>query len=251
MNNDIIKGQCGRDKNYKLSYLYFLFESIPFDNMPFISSPHGHNPRLGALFSCIPTYNREHELLARKIKNNSEIQGYIFSNVDEIVGYNDLENLKRIYNMKLYEKHVKKSKLVIEKGQIYLNEYKTDTCTVIEKLKEMTISGIEGYTFDIDFMIDLGAVDVDCDEKKDILLRLFSESRVAMIYGSAGVGKTTLIKQVSDYFFKEKKLFLTQTNSAKNNLEMQIKDEQKHFFYDCKFYKQKQRSFPRMRTFGY
>lgn len=231
MNNDIIKQQRGTDKNYKLSYLYFLYESIPFDTMPFISSPHGHNPRLGALFSCIPTYGREHELLARKIKNNSEIQGHIFSTVDEIVGYSDLEKLKRSYNAKLYEKHVNKSKLVIENGQIFLNEYKTDTCTVIKKLLEMSVSGIEGYTSDIDFQMDLDVLDVDCDEKKEILLRLFSESRVAMIYGSAGVGKTTLIKHIADYFSNERILFLTQTNSAKNNLEVRIKREKEDYTF--------------------
>ena len=231
MNNDIIKQQRGADKNFKLSYLYFLYESIPFDTMPFISSPHGHNPRLGALFSCIPTYSREHELLARKIKNNSEIQGHIFSTVDEIVGYSDLEKLKRIYNKRLYEKHMDKSKLVIENGQIFLNEYKTDTCTVIKKLLEMSVSGVDGYTSDIDFQMDLGILEVDCNEKKEILLRLFSESRVAMIYGSAGVGKTTLIKHIADYFSNDRILFLTQTNSAKNNLEARIKREKQDYTF--------------------
>ena len=231
MNNDIIKQQRGIDKNFKLSYLYFLYESIPFDKIPFISSPHGHNPRLGALFSCIPTYNREHELLARKIKNNTEIQGHIFSTLDEITGYSNLEELKKCYNRKLYEKHFDKSKLVIENGQIYLNEYKTDTCTVLKKLLEMSAEGVEGYTHDIEFYIDFEILDVDCDEKKEILLRLFSESRVAMIYGSAGVGKTTLIKHISDYFSNEKILFLTQTNSAKNNLEARIKYDQKDYTF--------------------
>ena len=225
MNNEVIKAQKGDKPNYKLSYLYFDFGSIPFDKMPFISSPKQHNPRLRTLFSCIPTYNREHELLARKLKNNSEIQGHIFSTLDELSSYSDLEMLKNKYNSILYPSHIEKSKIVIEENQIYLNEYKTDTCTVIRKLLEMSHFGVEGYTESMDFKIDFGFIDVDCDEKKKILLKMFSESRVAMVYGSAGVGKTTLIKHVSKYFSDKNILFLTQTNSAKNNLEMRMKNE--------------------------
>lgn len=229
MNNDIIKDQCGSDPNYKLSNLYFDFKSVPFDTMPFISSPRRHNLHLASIFACIPSDNREHEILARKIKNNSEIQGHIFSTIDELVGYSDLYTLRDIYNNTLYYKHRALGKLVIENGQIYLNEYKEDTCTVIKKLFEMSSSGLEGYTEDISDFIDIGLIDVDCEEKKDILLKLFAESRVAMLYGSAGVGKTKLIEHISDYFTNKQILYLTQTNSAKNNLEMRIKGENKMF----------------------
>ena len=73
MNNKIIKEQWSFVSNENLSDLYLKNGTIPFDKMPFISSPIGHNPRLSDLFNCIGIKNREHELLARMIRNNAEI----------------------------------------------------------------------------------------------------------------------------------------------------------------------------------
>lgn len=88
---------------------------------------------------------------------------------------------------------------------------------------------MENYASNIEFFLDLGLLEVDCDEKKKILKQLFADSKVALVYGSAGVGKTTLIKHVADYFSDVDKLFLTQTNSAKNNLETRVKAENSTF----------------------
>ena len=51
---------------------------------------------------------------------------------------------------------------------------------------------------------------------------MFEKSRVAAIYGSAGVGKSTLINHVSRLFNNEKKLFLAQTNPAIDNLKRRV-----------------------------
>lgn len=64
---------------------------------------------------------------------------------------------------------------------------------------------------------------VDCEEKKTILLNMFDKFDLAMIYGAAGTGKTTLIKHLSTYFADSNKLYLANTNPAKENLRRQIK----------------------------
>lgn len=231
LNNEIIKSQRDRkwNQNSRLSNLYLRYESIPFDDLPFVRSPKDHNPRLGALFSCIPKTGREPELFARFITNNAEIQGHIFTAVDEITRYKDIPNLVNSYNSSLYYKHYDRGRLIIEKGEIYINEYKEDTCTVIKKLKAISKFGLENYASNIESFLDLGLLEVDCDEKKKILKQLFADSKVALVYGSAGVGKTTLIKHVADYFSDVDNLFLTQTNSAKNNLETRVKAENSTF----------------------
>ena len=47
---------------------------------------------------------------------------------------------------------------------------------------------------------------------------MFTESHVALIYGAAGTGKTYLINHVSQYFDSRKKLYLSNTHPAVENL---------------------------------
>jgi hypothetical protein len=66
MNNKIIKSQMNLStKSYKLSNLYLLNGSIPFDDMPFATSPKKHVPNYIDLCECINKEGREHELLSR------------------------------------------------------------------------------------------------------------------------------------------------------------------------------------------
>ena len=231
MNNAIIKNQRDNASNRKskkwqpnplLSKLFLLQGCIPFDTMPFIQSPLGHNPKLSALFACIPVNNRKHELLARLIHNNTEIYGQIFTPLNEITAYGDINTLVTTYNDALYEGHRYRSQLIIQNGYIFINKYKEDTCTIIHKLCGLAKAGIPDYSQNIVQWLNGGSYVVDCDEKKQILRQLFEQSRVAVIYGSAGVGKSTLINHVSHFFSNEKKLYLAQTNSAIDNLKRRV-----------------------------
>ncbi len=223
MNNAIIKEQREYTPNSKLSNLYFSNGSIPFDTMPFINSPQKHNPKLGVLLTCIRTNNRVHELLARHIRNNTEIDGRIFTPLTELTGYCDIPKLADEYNTTLWFGHRNRSQLVISHEHIFINEYKLDTCTIIRKLRKIAESGLPDYAFEADLWLNGGFSGVDCDEKRVILADLFSHSRVAVIYGSAGVGKSTLIDHVAQLFDAEDKLFLAQTNPAVNNLKRRVK----------------------------
>lgn len=222
MNNKIIKDQRNGSTNYKLSNLYIANGSIPFDTMPFISSPIGHNPKLGALFACIPTYNRQHELLARQIRNNTEISGTIFTPLSDVENYGDTAELAQIYNDTLWDGHRYRSQLVIANDHIFINEYKIDTVSIINTLRQLTSCGYKDYRHLAEEWLNGGESEVNCDEKREILLQMFEHSCVAAIYGSAGVGKSTLINHVSRLFNDEKKLFLAQTNPAIDNLKRRV-----------------------------
>ena len=63
---------------------------------------------------------------------------------------------------------------------------------------------------------------VDCDEKKTALHQMYENSKVALIYGSAGTGKSTLINHVAHFFADKRKLFLCQTNPAVDNLKRRV-----------------------------
>ena len=222
LHNSIIKDQYQSEKNKNLSGLYLHNGCIPFDKMPFIQSPRKHNVRLNVLFESIRTDNRKHELLARQLRNNTEISGKIFTPIEELAHYGDIEKLSKEYNGTLWFGHYDRSQIVIKNGYAYINEYKLDTCHIIEKMQQLSCISDTEYTNDIETWLLLDDYEVDCPEKQEILKQMFSKSAVAAIYGSAGVGKSTLINHISHFYEDSEKLFLAQTNPAIDNLKRKV-----------------------------
>lgn len=97
----------------------------------------------------------------------------------------------------------------------------------------MQLSTVEDpeYTNDVEFWLMLDDYEVDSPEKIEILTQLFSKSAVATIYGSAGVGKSTLINHISHFYDGKEKLFLAQTNPAIDNLKRRVTADEDN----CKF----------------
>lgn len=229
MHNSIIKDQRQFEANSNLSSLYLTNRCIPFDTMPFIQSPVKHNPRLGTLFESIRSESRKHELLARQLRNNTEISGRIFTPVEELTRFGDIEELANVYNNALWSGHRLRSKIVIKDGFAYINEYKLDTCGIIKELIKLSKKEDPSYTNDVELWLMFDDYEVDCPEKIEILKQMFSKSAVAAIYGSAGVGKSTLINHISHFYEDKQKLFLAQTNPAIDNLKRRVTAE------NCKF----------------
>ena len=222
MNNKVIKNQQQSLANENLSGLYVKNGCIPFDNMPFNTSPIGHNPKLGDLFSCIDATHRQHEILARLIRNNTEIQGQLFTPTKDIIGFSDIEELARTYNGTLWFGHREHSKLVIKNGHIFINGYMDDTRAILNELEELAKSGVQNYGSSVRAWLMEPNHGVDCEEKKEALIRMFENSMVALVYGSAGTGKSTLINHIAHFFADKRKLFLAQTNPAVDNLKRRV-----------------------------
>lgn len=222
MNNKVIKNQRQTLENNNLSGLFLKNGCIPFDRMPFNTSPIGHNPRLGDLFACIGAAERQHEILARLVRNNTEIKGQLFTPVKDIVGFDGIAALVIIYNSTLWHGHFENSRLMIENGHIFINGYKNNTQFIITKLEDLAKSGVQNYSNSVDAWLNEPNHGVDCDEKKEALTKMFEQSRVALMYGSAGTGKSTLINHIAHFFADKKKLFLAQTNPAVDNLKRRV-----------------------------
>ncbi len=238
MNNVIIKNQRSDTPNNILSNLYLLNGCIQFDTLPFNRSPLGHNPKISAIFDCIPHNDKQPELFARFIRNNTETKGQLFTDVSEISSFTNITELIQMYNDKLWYGHKPKSNLMLENEQVFINEYKIDTCKIIRKIQELSASGIDNYETEVESWLIFGDYTIDCAEKRHIISRIFSESKVGVIYGSAGVGKSTLINHISHYLNDHEKLFLTQTNPAKENLIRKIDARNKTFSTIASFLKQ-------------
>lgn len=106
---------------------------------------------------------------------------------------------------------------------VYLDEYVKNTAFILQNLLCFSSDGNDGQQqLNQSFISGLDQSDVDCS-KIEALRKIFVESRVLMIYGAAGTGKTTLMNYISDLMDGRSKLFLAKTHTALENLERRIK----------------------------
>jgi len=236
LSNKILKRQYMSEVCKFLSNLYLKYGCIPFDQMPFNTSLIEHNPKLSDVFDCIDSTNREHELFARYIKNNTETKGQLYTPRQDITNFENIDNLMQTYNGKLYKTHGNRE-LKDYKGHIYIKEYEEDTFHIIERLKELSSKGIKNYSSSFDSWLKSpdNHIEIDCEEKKQALRKMFESSEVALIYGSAGTGKTTTINHFSNFFNSRRKLYLANTNPAVDNLKRRVNAANSTFLTIAKF----------------
>jgi ATP-dependent exoDNAse (exonuclease V) alpha subunit len=77
-------------------------------------------------------------------------------------------------------------------------------------------SNIEAYKFLEEY--------IDDPQKEAVLNKIFKLNRVALIYGAAGTGKTTLINYIVGLVKEKRKIFIAQTNAAVQNMKQKIKN---------------------------
>lgn len=235
MNNKVMKRQYYWVECEALSNLCLKWGCIPFDQMPFATSLLKHNPRIYDLLECIDTTGREHEFLARIVKNNTEQQGVLFTPLSDLSKFDDIENLRKKYNSKVYYKHTERY-MKIYKDYIYIDGYVQDTSEIIKKLKELSQTGIFGYTnFVESWLMQNTSYRIDSEEKLLTLKNIFAYSQVALIYGSAGTGKSTLINHISNLYNQRKKLYIANTNPAVDNMRRKVNADNRVFMTIARF----------------
>jgi hypothetical protein len=222
MHNQVLKPQHSRDGCGSLSGMKVQYGCIPFDTMPFCTSLLGHNPQYWDLVECLDVNGRKHELLARRVKNNVERHGILYTPVADVEDFGDINKLISAYNGKLYHKHKGQRTLDVDKGHVFMRGYEDDTVAIVEELQEFASSGIGGYSKAVERWIDATPLRMDDEVKKNALKRLFSQSRVALVYGAAGTGKSTMVDHIANYFNRKSKLFLAHTNPAIDNLKRKV-----------------------------
>ena len=221
MNNNLIKSQYYSEKSNYFS-LYLKNGCIPFDNIPYNFAPVDHSVRYSDLLECIDYKDKIDELMARYIKNNAEINGNLFTNIEELKTYGDLDELINKYNNRLYYKHRPQSEIRVQNKHAFIYRYVEDCNYIVERLAQLSTTGLQNYTVAISSWLSKEDTGFYNDEKKAILRQLFAESSVGILYGAAGTGKSTFIKLISQYFADKDKLYLAQTNPAVDNLKRRV-----------------------------
>lgn len=224
MNNSIIKlqyeyqeGGCGG-----LSGLQLSLGCKPFDTMPLCTSLKGHNPKFYDVARSVGLEGRDEELLAHKVKINAEQHGKIYTPVSELEQFGDIDGLISKYNSQLYRTHRGKRQLIKDKQHVFQASYEDETAEIIQKMQSYAQSGVEDYNVVFSNWLNTTTNRPDDDGKKRALKSLFTKSHVALIYGAAGTGKSTMVDYIADIFKDEDKLFLAHTNPAKDNLQRRV-----------------------------
>ncbi len=229
-NNAIMKRQYKNDSNGMMSGLFLKPGCIPFEKMSFVTSLIRHNPRSYDLFECLNCNNRRDELLARYVQINTQQNGCLYTEKSELDFLGDINELVKSYNSKLYLPKHKNRELIVDGQNVYIRGYEEDTIQIIDKLKELSSEGIRGYSNSVEFWLNTSTYYIDDEDKKEVLKSLFSDSKVAFIYGAAGTGKTTMINHISNYYNNDKKIYLANTHPAVENLKRKVSAQ------NCEFY---------------
>lgn len=235
MNNQILKAQYRVGECSRLSSLHVGWGCIPFDTMPFCTFLVDHKPRFVDVAASVSATGREHELLARRVRNNVEQRGMIYTPDSELTDLGDIDRLISAYNGNVYYKHANR-RIKHDNGHVFITGYEDGTVEIIEQLQKIASGGIDDYADDVAAWLDENAKlldgdpqKVDDDIKADALRKLFAHSKVALIYGAAGTGKSTMVNHIANYFESERKLFLAHTNPAVDNLKRRIDAPNAHF----------------------
>ena len=228
MHNQILKPQYNSEDCDRLSGMRLKYGCIPFDQMPFCTSLTAHNPRFWDLVESLDSTGRKHELLARRVKNNVDRHGILYTPLADLEEFGDINGLISTYNSKLYYKHTER-RLILDKGHVFIHGYEDETISIVKKLQEFASSGIDGYTQAIERWLDETPGRIDDAAKKDVLRQLFSQSRIALIYGAAGTGKSTIVDHIAHYFYDKEKLFLAHTHPAIDNLKRKVRAQNSDF----------------------
>lgn len=231
LNNRIIREQYYRGGNFKLSGLNLQYKCIPFDEMPFATFPAKHTPHLSDLLDCIDPIDREHELFARRIASNAETKGWLYTPVDQVIQFENIGASIDKFNGLLYQgtETQRDRKLEIYKDHIYITGYENAVVEIVTKLKDLSSSGIKNYSNSINAWLSSDDSDVDSPQKEQALKDMFATSKVSLIYGAAGTGKTKLIEHISKYHNERSKLYLANTHSAVSNLRSRITAQNTEF----------------------
>ena len=223
LNNKVIREQLAERKNNRLSNLYLKNEAIPFDEMPYATSLCGHNISKARLHKCLEVYECEHQYVSSMVNKEAYDSNTLYVTVDEDkLDYYQYE--VDIFNRKLYDsKKQQLRKIETFANHLYVKSYYETTKSVIEILQKYTSEGVAGYSDILKDKADFLRT-IDDDNKKKIVENIFLNSRLGMIYGAAGTGKTRVAEYIAKIFEGKNILLLANTNAAKDNLERRIND---------------------------
>lgn len=222
-------------KNKRLSNLYINSGSIPFDDLPYNFCLLKHCPNKFILGKVIDRKNYEHDLFTYKLKEKLN-EHSLFAISPDVIENPNLKNLEfiNIFNME---------ELLDEYNQTNTVQYYNDF-KINHQIKYDNELNLLYYEKNIEDFRDLKKVldklkvqeskkqypvsNVEKQEKiNKIINKLIIQSKYkfGILYGAAGTGKTSSIKEILSYFREKDILILTPTYSVLNFIKTKLGDK--------------------------
>lgn len=204
----------------------------PFENNPFLYNIPGSKSNKSVcsqdILKAVGLEELKHNRIYVLLKKLTEQSGEIYHDKSKI----DPDILSEIapYNKSLKKWDKNCGFTIVENDKyVYIEEYEKQTISILKRLISSTGEGIDGQKqLNAKFIKDHDELFQNTPTNKiDPLKRLaieniFIKNKLIMIYGAAGTGKTQLMDYISTLMDGRSKLFLTQTHTAKENLERRI-----------------------------
>ena len=206
------------------SPLYLASGCRPFERNPLLANlPHSKTAEVSItkILSASGTEKINILLPYLRIRNAINKSGELYFKASEIASDKSIND----YNEYLVEWEQDQGySIVNDSGLVTISAYETITLKILQRLLDFTQAGMKGQKeLNARFIKDHSALfdKVDVSKQKAIKYA-FVNSRILLIYGAAGTGKTTLINYISSLMPKSKKLFLTKTHAAIQHLQRRI-----------------------------
>lgn len=203
--------------------LYITSKCYPFEQKPFISNLAGKKTSKGDIRDILEIVD-DAEKAARvqpylKIEKLISETGELYFEEKMIA---EKAAIKK-YNNGLDTWECNNGFLINEKeGVVCIDSYESTTLFILKKLLDFShIPNREQQKNNERYLRECG-IEFEDALKKIALKNIFVSSQVMLIYGAAGTGKTTLIKYISEMMYQSRKLFLTKTHTALQNLQRRI-----------------------------
>ena len=231
MENLVIRDQLDKELNFLFGRLYFKVGCGMFDSMPYAMSLLNHNVSWFHLLRAIDMSDNDYQLLYRQIQHNIENEKILYTSISELEEFDNIKALADKFNEKyLTIKRNGENTLEIENGFIYIKAYENKSINIIKKL-EKCASDFDQDLRDIidcymEFYFDGEKISQD---KIELLNSIFKKGNLALIYGSAGTGKTKMVELLSEAFGSYNKYFISTTNAAVGNLSSRISAKNSKF----------------------
>ena len=205
--------------------LYITSRCYPFENNPFVSNLAGRKTSKGSIEDILEITSNPKKLdivrpylaIEHLVRETGELYFDVASvaTMEEIKKYNDsLDDWERRNGFLIKE----------DGGTVTIDSYEYMTLYILEKLLNMSHTANRGQRETNLRYLKQCNINFEDSLKKIALQKLFVNSQVMLIYGAAGTGKTTLMNYISNMLGQSRKLFLTKTYTALQNLERRIEN---------------------------